>query len=343
MKKVIAASLAASLSFTAVADTAFQAPLVKQSLLLDVDATEFAVMVGERGHILISSDGETFQQASVPSQSTLTATTIVGEEVWAVGHDAAILYSSDRGKSWEVQNFEPDLQRPFLDVHFFDSEHGVAVGAYGLFYRTRDGGQNWQSERHASLLAPMDLEYLESVREESEEFYQQELNSILPHINRVTFEDGTLYLAGEAGLLAHSSDKGQNWQRYDVDYTGSFFDIKPLDGSTVLAVGLRGNMFVMRNEQDWQFVNTCSTSTLNTIFVASDSRVVALGNNGMLISAERPLPVSEVDPYANPLDCKPAKGVSKRQVDDKAALVNAVQFGDKTLAVSANGIKTLNL
>lgn len=343
MKKVIAASLAASLSFTAVADTAFQAPLVNQSLLLDVDATEFAVMVGERGHILTSSDGENFQQATVPSQSTLTATTIVGDHVWAVGHDAAILHSSDRGESWEVQNFEPDLQRPFLDVHFFDSEHGIAVGAYGLFYRTRDGGQNWQAERHASLLAPMDLEYLESVREESEDFYQQELNSILPHINRVTFEDGTLYLAGEAGLLAHSADKGQSWQRYDVDYTGSFFDIKPLDRSTVLAVGLRGNMFVMRNGQNWEFVNTCSTSTLNTIFVASDSRVVALGNNGMLISAQRPLPVSEVDPYANPLDCQPAKGVSKRQVDDKAALVNAVQFGGTTLAVSANGIKTLNL
>ncbi|GGW88521.1 WD40/YVTN/BNR-like repeat-containing protein [Alteromonas halophila] len=343
MKKVIAASLAASLSFTAVADNAFKAPLVKKSLLLDVAATDYAVIVGERGHILLSSDGNTFEQATVPTQSTLTATTIVGDEVWAVGHDAVILYSSDRGKSWVIQNFEPDLQRPFLDVHFFDSEHGIAVGAYGLFYRTKDGGQNWSAERHASLLAPIDLEYLESVREESEEFYQQELNSILPHINRVTFDDGTLYLAGEAGLLAHSDDKGQSWQRYDVDYTGSFFDIKPLDEEAVLAVGLRGNMFVMRNNDNWEFVNTCSTSTLNSILVASDSRVVSLGNNGMLVSATRPLPVSEVDPYANPLDCTPAEGVSKRQVEDKAALVNAAQFNGQTIAVSASGIKTLNL
>ncbi len=343
MKKVIAVSLAASLSFTAVADTAFQAPLVKQSLMLDIDATQYAVMVGERGHILTSQDGENFTQANVPTQSTLTATTIVGDKVWAVGHDAAILYSADRGNTWQVQNFEPDLQRPFLDVHFFNESHGIAVGAYGLFYRTRNGGKDWQSERHASLLAPMDREYLESVREENEEFYQQELNSILPHINRVTFDRGTLLLAGEAGLLAYSQDQGQSWERYEVDYTGSFFDIKPLDASTVLAVGLRGNMFVMRDQQQWEFVNTCSTSTLNSTFVASDSRVVALGNNGMLITAQRPLPVSEVDPYANPLDCQPAKGISKRQVDDKAALVNAVQFQGKTIAVSASGIKTLNL
>ncbi|MEW9796888.1 WD40/YVTN/BNR-like repeat-containing protein [Alteromonas sp. CYL-A6] len=343
MKKVIAGAIAASLCFTAVADNAFQAPLVKKSLLLDVDASGFVVMVGERGHVLLSDDGDTFTQADVPTQSTLTATTIVGDHVWAVGHDAVILHSADKGQTWKIQNFEPDLQRPFLDVLFFDEQHGIAVGAYGLFYRTRDGGASWQPERHASLLAPMDREYLESVREESEEFYQQELNSILPHLNRVTRDGGKLYMAGEAGLLAVSEDNGSEWQRYDVDYTGSFFDIKPLDDTTALAVGLRGNMFVMREEGEWEFVNTCSSSTFNSILVASEQHVFALGNNGMLIKASRPLPVSEIDPYANPVDCQPANGVSKRQIEDKAALVNAVQFNGKTLAVTANGIKSLNL
>lgn len=343
MRKAFAACIAASaLSLNVMAEQAFMAPLVKESVLLDVDASEYVVIVGERGHILISPDGESFEQVQVPTQSTLTATTIQGDNVWAVGHDAVILHSADRGKTWEIQNFEPELQRPFLDVVFFNESEGIAVGAYGLFYRTTDGGATWESERHASLLAPMDREYLEDIKEEDPEFYQQELNSILPHINRVTPQDGVLYLAGEAGLLAYSDNGGREWSRYEVDYTGSFFDIRPLDENTLLAVGLRGNMFVMRDDV-WEYVNTCSTSTLNSIFVASDERVVALGNNGMLVSAQRPLPVSEHDPYASTSRCEPAKGISTRQVDDKAALLNAVQFNGQTFAVSANGIKKMNL
>ena len=61
MKKTIAAcitaALAANYSVTASAEDAYIAPLVEQSVLLDIDADKFVVVVGERGHILISEDG----------------------------------------------------------------------------------------------------------------------------------------------------------------------------------------------------------------------------------------------------------------------------------------------
>ena len=145
MKKTIAACIAATFavnySTTAIAEEAFMAPLVEQSVLLDIDADTFVVIVGERGHVLVSEDGEAFTQKAVPTQSTLTATTVVGDNIWAVGHDAVILHSSDKGETWEIQNFQPDLQRPFLDVLFFNEKQGIATGAYGLFYRTLDGGK----------------------------------------------------------------------------------------------------------------------------------------------------------------------------------------------------------
>jgi photosystem II stability/assembly factor-like uncharacterized protein len=347
MKKTIAACIAAAFAVnnvsTAIAEEAFMAPLVEQSVLLDIDADQFVVIVGERGHVLISENGDVFEQKRVPTQSTLTATTVVGDNIWAVGHDAVIIHSSDKGESWEVQQYQPDLQRPFLDVLFFDEMQGVAAGAYGLFYRTEDGGKTWNAERHATLLDPYDREYLEDIRKEDEAFYQQELESILPHINRITLDDNTLYLAGEAGLLAKSTDLGKSWERYSVDYTGSFFDIKPLDDNSVLAVGLRGNMFINHNESSWEYIQTCSTSTLNSILVSSDSAVYALGNNGKMVKANRPIPTSMRDPYANPVDCKPGEGISVSQIEDKAAILNAKQFKGLNLAVSANGVKTLNL
>lgn len=343
MKTPLAAFAALAFSACVCAQTAYQAPLVEQSLLLDITAGETLVIVGERGHILTSSDGQEFQQAEVPSTATLTAVTMVDDQAWAVGHDATILHSDNKGKTWRVQFSNPKLERPFLDVHFFDKQHGIAVGAYGMFYRTKDGGEHWKAELHASLLDPYDREYLEEIREEDEEFYKQELNSILPHLNRISQHEQKLYLAGEAGTLALSEDKGKTWQRYTVDYTGSFFDIAALDSDTLMAVGLRGNIFVMQNNENWEYIKTCSTSTLNSILPIDKQQVAALGNNGIVVTMQRPFTVSQHDPYAREQDCSAGKNVKVHQIDDKAAIVNATQFDKKVLAVSANGIKTLKL
>ena len=115
------------------------APLASQSLLLDITKINPStlVAVGERGHILLSSDGQQWQQASVPVQSTLTAVYFVDEtHGWAVGHDATILATIDGGLSWQIQQYLPKVEKPLLDVLFSDKDNGIAIGAYGLFYRT---------------------------------------------------------------------------------------------------------------------------------------------------------------------------------------------------------------
>ena len=133
------------------------APLASKSLLLDIIEINQSklVAVGERGHILLSSDGVDWQQAQVPVQVTLTAVYFIDEmHGWAVGHDATILSSKDGGVSWQVQQRLPEVEKPLLDVLFFDRNTGVAVGAYGLFYRTNDGGQHWTIEYHNEFLYP---------------------------------------------------------------------------------------------------------------------------------------------------------------------------------------------
>ena len=113
------------------------------SLLLGVaEAGPRLVAVGHWGHVVLSDDGgESWRQAkSVPTRATLTAVYFVdARQGWAVGHDAIILHSNDGGESWQLQQFAPDLETPLFSLWFENARHGLAVGAYGMAFRTRDG------------------------------------------------------------------------------------------------------------------------------------------------------------------------------------------------------------
>ena len=157
-------------------------PLAARSLLQGVArAGDRIVAVGQRGHIVVSSDfGATWTQAKVPVSSDLNAVFFVdARQGWAVGHDGVILATTDAGDTWtlqldgrranerlveymqrraaesptpEVRQLLDDANRyreqgadkPFLDVWFADASNGYAVGAYNLIFRTTDGGKDWQ-------------------------------------------------------------------------------------------------------------------------------------------------------------------------------------------------------
>jgi photosystem II stability/assembly factor-like uncharacterized protein len=302
----------------------FHANLASKSLLLDISSTENQlVVVGERGHILRSSDGEVWQQVVVPSLATLTSICFVGDKGWAVGHDATILFSQDAGLSWQVQYADPDFNRPLLDVLFLDQQTGIAIGAYGVFFRTIDGGLNWIKELHPEFLSVQDRDYLDEVRLEDEAFYLEEMNSILPHLNRISQSSDKLYIAGEAGLLAVSNDQGLSWARMDIDYTGSFFDIAQTASGRLLASGLRGHLFEYdKQQQVWNSIETGSKSSLNSIISIDDNHTLIVGNNGNIIELN-------------------GNQINLRQTKDSKAINNAVYFGQQLIAVTGDGIKHL--
>ena len=122
-------------------------PLAEKSLLLDGQVIgDRIIVVGERGHILISEDhGVSWQQQEVPTRANLTSVFFVDPaNGWAAGHDSVILQTSDGGRHWQQVYADPEDERPILDLWFRDITHGYAVGAYGLFLFTEDGGKSWQ-------------------------------------------------------------------------------------------------------------------------------------------------------------------------------------------------------
>lgn len=309
---------------------AVKARLASKSLLLDITkiSPDKLVAVGERGHIIISSDALNWQQAEVPVQTTLTSVFFLDEHHgWAVGHDATILNTTDGGFTWKIQQYKPEIEKPLLDIVFKSPTEGIAIGAYGLTFRTTDGGVTWHNEFHSEILSPDDAQYLADLKQQDEEAYLDETSSILPHFNRLVMDGRTLYMVGEIGLIAKSNDFGKNWSVFDNIYQGSFFDIARTMQGNLLVVGLRGHVFrSLKNGMPWDQSPTNTTSLINDIVLSDDERIFLLANNGVLLE-------SNDDGQTYRL---------KTQKDGKA-IIAGVWFNKKLVTVSDVGIKIITL
>lgn len=263
------AALALTLTFTMVgaelpdeqAEGARAAPLVMQSLLLDGDARgDHMIVVGERGHILISHDaGASWTQAEVPTRATLTAVTLHDANLgFAVGHDAVILRTQDGGRTWALVYAAPEEERPLLDVWFEDALHGFAIGAYGFFLETRDGGDTWRARR----IADGD-----------------------PHFNQIAAApSGRLYIAAESGRLYRSDDRGETWKTLDSPYQGSFFGTLPMDHRRVYLFGLRGRLFHSDDAgAHWSEVDTRTEHMLTNAIALEEQAFLVTGMGGTLL------------------------------------------------------------
>jgi photosystem II stability/assembly factor-like uncharacterized protein len=248
----------AGAGFADVLDTPAQvSPLASRSLMQAVArAGDRLVAVGQRGHVVVSTDGgKTWKQSTIPVSSDLTAVYFVdAKEGWTVGHDGVVLHTANGGESWQLQldgrkandmlvasmerkvaaepasesakallaeakrYKEQGADKPFLDVWFSDARNGYVVGAYNLVFRTADGGKTWEPWFD---------------RTDNPKFFN--LYSIRPVA-------GDLYIVGEGGLVLKLDAAAQRFKALAVPYKGSFFGVAAA-GNAVLAFGLRGNVW----------------------------------------------------------------------------------------------------
>jgi photosystem II stability/assembly factor-like uncharacterized protein len=175
--------------------------------------------VGQQGVILRSADGRNWQQLPSPVSSMLTRVRFLdARHGWIVGYDGTVLGSSDGGASWKLLHFD-STARALHDVLFTDPQHGIAIGAYGTMLTTGDGGAHWIEA--APMLADLALH----------------LNAI------IRLGDGSLLIAGERGLLAHSTDGGASWRLLKSPYVGSWFGALAHGEKGALLYGMRGHVF----------------------------------------------------------------------------------------------------
>jgi len=228
-------------------------PKADSSLLLDVARTSDGyVAVGERGHILISADGNQWQQMPVPTRSTLTTVSAQGNQVWAAGHDGVIVHSSDGGRTWERQRANPwsaDSQKitngsPIIDTLFVSESEGFAIGAYSLLLKTTDGGTTWNQIQISGGAASDSSDGMTA--SDSGVFSDDDLALGMesdPHLNAIArTQSGALVVLGERGAAFRSMDDGASWSKIRLPYAGSMFGLVSLGEERLLAYGLRGNV-----------------------------------------------------------------------------------------------------
>jgi photosystem II stability/assembly factor-like uncharacterized protein len=260
-------------------------PLAEHSLLLDgQQAGQRLVVVGERGHILISdNNGQTWRQQPVPTRSTLTSVFFLDEQLgWAAGHDAVILQTRDGGESWQQVYADPDDERPILDLWFRDADFGLAIGAYGLFLVTEDGGQHWDSLEFNPATLRIGETIQESGQDESmtDEFWPVDF-----HLNQLNVTPGgRLFIAAEAGNIYRSDDNSHSWLSLPSPYEGSFYGSLPLENDHLLMFGLRGHLFRSSDAgETWRELPSGTQATLNDAIRLRDGRIVLAGLAGALL------------------------------------------------------------
>ncbi len=280
---------------------ALHSELAPRSLMLSVArAGQSLVAVGERGFILRSADnGQSWQQMPSPVSVTLTQVTFPStDQGWAVGHAGVILHSADGGLSWtsqldgnqaarlaldaanqalaetpgdEAQQRVDDAQRlledgpdkPFLAVHFFNPQHGLVVGAYGLAFETLDGGQHWQS-----ISARLD-------------------NPSALHLYGILDLQGTLFIAAEQGLLLRSTDQGGHFRRIEIPANGTLFGLLASHQNHLLAFGLRGKIYRSEDQGDsWSNIANNQPVTLTAGLVSADGSLLLVDETGRVLRSQ---------------------------------------------------------
>lgn len=235
-------------------------------LLASARAGQRIVAVGDHGVVLLSDDGSTFRQArTVPVRSLLTSVQFIDvRHGYAAGHDGVVLGTRDGGETWTLLRVaRPGTEQPILSFHFDSPEHGIAVGLYGWAIETHDAGRTW-SELQVGAGGNADR-----------------------HLFHVfASASGSLFIAGEGGIVFRSTDRGRSWQGVATEGGGSLWYGRTLSDGSLMVCGMRGHLYRSSDDgRTWLSVDSKTTQSLTGITELADGRVIAVGMAGTVLES----------------------------------------------------------
>jgi photosystem II stability/assembly factor-like uncharacterized protein len=255
------------------------------------------VAVGEHGVIIYSDDnGQTWRQASVPVDVTLTAVEFAtSTDGWAVGHYGIILHSADGGVTWReqldgnrvneltmaaakaavasnstspgaplamrrAQHFlDEGPAEPFLAIWAQDANNAIVFGAYRMAVKTTDGGKTWTD-------------------------WSLHIGDPLSHNLYDVSDIGTdMCIGAETGLIFCSSDNGETFTKLAQPGNATLLGMLPTGNGGILAFGVAG--YAYRSEdggKTWANVDVGAQANLSGGIVLPTGGIVVVDQAGSI-------------------------------------------------------------
>ena len=356
-----------SLAYSAVdplEQAAYMTAKASRAMMLGVAQSKTRLIeVGEHGVINYSDNqGATWVQARVPVSVTLTAVTCTSEgTIWAVGHDGAVISSSDNGVSWtrrldgnqanslmQLQaKRRAELAHKALDAanpankavaqrESDESDNALAdIEAAAKFGPSRPLLGVWfKNENDGLVIGSYGQIFHTSDGGRNWESYATRLkNKDGLHYNGISAtRAGNVLIAGEGGQVYRSTDGGANWQALNTGYQGQLYGaLGAVDGKgneMLIAFGFGGHVFHSTAGSDhWSEMASATQKNLVAGMILPDGTVELVGQDGSVIRSDRDLTVFH--------QVLPGSGL---------ALAGATQItsGRKLIAVGTGGAHTLD-
>lgn len=202
-------------------------------------------------------------EIEIANSSSVVEPVVEGEEP-AMSLDEQMEEARYQLENAQEKQKSPAIAAPLMDVWFSDLSNGWAVGAFGILLETTNGGKTWLDRSH-------------DIR-----------NTDNYHLNAIVGMGDSIYIAGEAGLMIYSNDKGQTWNKSNLGYDGTIFGIfAPKDGSYIVATGLRGNTFRSTDGAiTWEKLSPNVSYSLTSGSVIGSSYMVLVGAGGSIAVSE---------------------------------------------------------
>lgn len=248
-----------------------------------------------------------------------------GGRLVAVGQRGHILYSDDKGQSW--QQADVPVSSDLVAVSFPSPKLGWAVGHDGVILHSADAGRSWKRQRDGRPAAA-DVPLLDVWFADERNGYAvgafglilrtadgganwEELrdgadNPKSLHLYTVRGIAGDLYMAGEQGLMLKLDRATGRLRALELPYKGTLFGVTG-NARALLAHGLRGN--VVRSTDggaSWSAIPTGVAVGLTASAIDGQGRIVLASQAGHLLTStddgatfaplrqERPVPAAAV-------------------------------------------------